>query len=63
MRLGCGEPMLGVEVMDMAGRTVSSESAVMGSELTLDVHRLPAGGYTVRVTTATGTAMRRLAVE
>ncbi len=63
VRLECGEPMLGVEVMDMAGRTVSSESAVMGSELTLDVHRLPAGVYTVRVTTATGTALRRLAVE
>ncbi len=63
VRLECGEPMLDVEVMDMAGRTVSSESAVMGSELTLDVHRLPAGVYTVRVTTATGTALRRLAVE
>jgi hypothetical protein len=63
VRLECAEPMLGVEVLDMAGRTVSSESGVMSSELVLDVHALPAGVYTVRVTTATGTGLRRLAVE
>lgn len=51
-----------VEIVDMAGR-VSGQWPVAGGQRTIDVSRLPAGSYVVRLTTAEGTASRMLQVE
>ena len=61
VRLACREVMLGVAVVDVAGRTVA-EMEPRGTDAVVDVSDLPTGVYTVRVTTAQGTATRRLAV-
>ena len=51
-----------VEIVDMAGR-VSGQWPVAGGQRTIDISRLPAGSYVVRLTTAEGTASRMLQVE
>lgn len=61
VRLACREVMLGVVVVDVAGRTVA-ETKPRGTDAVVDISDLPTGVYTVRVTTAQGTATRRLAV-
>ena len=50
-----------VEVSDMHGRTVHAESLPAGADaLRLDLGRLPAGAYLVKVLTPAGLAARRL---
>ena len=51
-----------VEIVDMAGR-VSGQWPVAGGQRTIDISRLPAGSYVVRLTTAEGIASRMLQVE
>ena len=49
-----------LEVVDMQGRTLLTAPA---TQRTLDVSRLTAGSYIVRLTTPDGTATRHLQVE
>ena len=50
-----------VEVSDMHGRTVHAEPLPVGADaLRLDLGRLPAGAYLVKVLTPSGLAARRL---
>ena len=49
-----------IEVVDMQGRIVLTAPA---TEHTLDISRLVAGSYVVRLTTTEGTAVRRLQVD
>ena len=49
-----------IEVVDMQGRTVLTAPS---TQRTLDISRLAAGSYVVRLTTPQGTAVRRLQVE
>ncbi len=60
--VGGQSTLVGIEVYNPQGCQIIALSAE-GTAATIDISALPAGVYTVRVTTATGTAMRRLAVE
>ncbi len=52
-----------VDVVDMNGRTVSSEPAVQSEEFVLDLNGLAKGAYFVHVTGASQTAVRKLIVK
>lgn len=58
----CAEPITELTVRDMAGRTVLRKAACC-STTTLDVSSLRKGVYLVKVTTARGTASKKLVVE
>ncbi len=51
-----------IEIIDMAGRKVT-EHSTLSTTHSIDISRLPAGSYVVRITTPKGTASRMLQVE
>jgi hypothetical protein len=51
-----------VTLLDFLGRQVHTQK-VEGASTTLDIAHLPAGAYLCRITTSTGTLVRKLSVE
>lgn len=61
VRLTCGEAVLAVEVTDLTGRRVLARQQPNNGQL--DISTLPAGIYTVHVTTPSGIGVQRLVVD
>ena len=61
--LKCADDMQGsIEIIDMQGKAWSRK-ALAGHHTELDVSALPAGAYLVRITTAKGSATKKLTIE
>ncbi|MCR4829184.1 MAG: T9SS type A sorting domain-containing protein [Bacteroidales bacterium] len=57
------EPLIAIELCDMAGRTVLQASPTETNAHTLKLEDIPRGTYMVRVQTARGTTVRKLVVQ
>ena len=57
------EPLIAIELCDMAGRTVLQAQPTETNAHTLNLKDIPRGTYMVRVQTARGTTVRKLVVQ
>ena len=61
--IAANEEIAGIDVMNILGVSVLSQTAVRSTSATLDLSHLPAGSYFIRITTSTRTEMRRVVRE
>lgn len=63
VKISCDEPVLNVEMLNVAGRRVLSCKGPLPADGLIDLCQLPSGLYTVHVTTPSGIGIQRLVVE
>ena len=61
--IAANEEIAGIDVMNILGVSVLSQTAVRSTSATLDLSHLPAGSYFIRITTSTRTELRRVVRE
>lgn len=63
VKVECDVPLEEVSISDASGRTVLHQKAQGATELTLDIHQLSPGVYTLLSATKSGLVARKLAVQ
>lgn len=63
VKISCDEPVLNVEMLNVAGRRVLSCKGPLPADGLIDLCQLPSGLYTVHLTTPSGIGIQRLVVE
>ena len=61
--VACGEPMLGVELLDLDGRILLEQQPSGTYNTTLDTSTIPTGTYLLLIHTPQGTAVKKLVVR